>query len=370
MRSWRHCGRTPVRADVTTRHDTTLRSYVFRLRGALGDAAVLTTESGYRLVLDGHEVDADRFEALVRSTSETTDPAARLAVLDDALCIWAGPAYGDLAHEPWCRAEAARLAELHLVALERHAEARLALGRADEVAADLEAHAQEHPLREHLLALLVSALDAGGRRTDALRRLHAYRSWLREETGLDPGRELVALERELLGPDPAGSASDAGPVRGYVLADAIGEGSFGTVYRATQAAIGREVAVKVIRAELADDPAFIRRFEAEAQLVAGLEHPHIVPVYDYWREPGGAYLVFRLLRGGSAQDRLVTSGPLQLEDVTAIVEQIGGALAVAHAAGVVHRDVKPANILFDERGQAFLADFGIAVGVHTSSAST
>ena len=120
------------------------------------------------------------------------------------------------------------------------------------------------------------------------------------------------------------------------------------------------MAVKVVKRELADDRAFIHRFEAEARMVARLEHPHIVPLYDFWREPGGAFLVFRLLRGGTAEDVLAESGPLDLARVTRLVEQIGGALGCAHAAGVVHRDVKPANILFDDDGEAYLTDFGIA----------
>ena len=76
-----------------------------------------------------------------------------------------------------------------------------------------------------------------------------------------------------------------------------------------QPSVGREVAVKVVRPELADDPRFVQRFEAEAQLVARLEHPHVVPLYDYWRRPGGAFLVFRLLRGGSLSQR-IAEGPL------------------------------------------------------------
>ena len=93
-------------------------------------------------------------------------------------------------------------------------------------------------------------------------------------------------------------------VRGLELGELIAEGAFGSVYRATQPSVGREVAVKVVRPELADDPEFIRRFEAEAQIVARLEHPHIVPLYDFWREPGGAYLVMRYLRGGTAEQVL------------------------------------------------------------------
>ncbi|HEX5690487.1 MAG TPA: protein kinase, partial [Roseiflexaceae bacterium] len=88
-------------------------------------------------------------------------------------------------------------------------------------------------------------------------------------------------------------------IKGYALQDEIGVGGYGAVYRATQPSVGREVAIKVILPQYANHPDFIRRFEAEAQIVARLEHPHIVPLYDYWREPDSAYLVMRWLRGGS-----------------------------------------------------------------------
>src|SRR5262249_53951438 len=153
------------------------------------------------------------------------------------------------------------------------------------------------------------------------------------------------LERRITLGDPSLAPATGVAVPGYELAEVIGEGAFGTVYRATQPSVGREVAIKVVRRELADDPQFVRRFEAEAQLVARLEHPHVVPLYDFWRQPGGAYLVFRLLRGGSLAD-LIADGAVPLERVTRLVEEIGGALTAAHALGVVHRDVKPANVLF------------------------
>jgi WD40 repeat protein/serine/threonine protein kinase/DNA-binding XRE family transcriptional regulator len=148
-------------------------------------------------------------------------------------------------------------------------------------------------------------------------------------------------------------------IRGYQLGERIGSGGFGAVYRATQATVGREVAVKIILPHYADHPDFIRRFEAEAQLVARLEHPHIVPLYDYWREPGVAYLVMRWLRGGSLETRL-KDGPLPLDAVTPMLTQIGTALHAAHQAGVIHRDLKPANILLDPEQNAYLADFGVA----------
>jgi WD40 repeat protein len=148
-------------------------------------------------------------------------------------------------------------------------------------------------------------------------------------------------------------------IRGYELRDRIGKGGFGEVYRAYQPAVGREVAIKVIQPQYANDPDFIRRFEVEAQLVARLEHPYIVPLYDYWREPDGAYLVMRYLRAGSLRDALNRSAWTP-EMALRLLDQIASALMAAHRQGVIHRDVKPENILLDEDGNAYLTDFGIA----------
>jgi WD40 repeat protein len=126
----------------------------------------------------------------------------------------------------------------------------------------------------------------------------------------------------------------------------------------------------VIHPQYADHPDFIRRFEAEARMVARLEHPHIVPLYDYWREPGVAYLVMRYIRGGSLLT-LLEQGPPPLALTLRIMEELGAALHVAHRAGVIHRDLKPANVLLDEDAHAYLADFGIARDVaHPDAALT
>ena len=158
-------------------------------------------------------------------------------------------------------------------------------------------------------------------------------------------------------------------IRGYALGERIGNGGMGAVYRAVQPLVEREVAIKIILPKFANHPDFIRRFEAEAQLVARLEHPHIVPLYDYWREPGVAYLVMRLLRGGSVQT-LLESGPLSQEIILRVVDQVGAALSAAHRAGVVHRDLKPANVLLDEDENAYLADFGIAKNLSSPNSET
>jgi len=148
-------------------------------------------------------------------------------------------------------------------------------------------------------------------------------------------------------------------VLGYDLGERIGSGGFGVVYQAVQRNVERGVAVKIILPEFANQPPFIRRFEAEAQTVAQLEHPHIVPLYDYWREPNAAYLIMRLLRGGSLETKL-KQGPIPLSEVQRYLSQVCQGLFLAHRNGVIHRDIKPANILLDEDDNAYLADFGIA----------
>ena len=149
-------------------------------------------------------------------------------------------------------------------------------------------------------------------------------------------------------------------VRDYQLKELVGSGGFGQVYRAVQPSVDREVAIKVILPEFSDHPDFVARFQAEARTIAKLEHPHIVPLYDYWQDDDGAFLVMRYIRSGSLRDRLKADGALRQQDLGPILEQICDALAVAHAEGVIHRDLKPENILVDERGKAYLTDFGIA----------
>ncbi len=132
------------------------------------------------------------------------------------------------------------------------------------------------------------------------------------------------------------------------------------MYRAHQPAVNRDVAIKVILPKFANDPDFVRRFETEAQLIARLEHIHIVPLYDYWREPDNAYLVMRWLRGGNLAQSIQMHGVWNVTDIARLLDQVAAALTVAHRNGIVHQDLTPVNILLDEEGNALLADFGIA----------
>ncbi len=149
-------------------------------------------------------------------------------------------------------------------------------------------------------------------------------------------------------------------LRGYQIEESIGSGGFGDVLRAYQPSIGRTVAIKTVLPQYANRIWVVQRFGLEARLIARVEHPNIVPVYDYWRNPSGAYMVMRYYPRGSLKNLIENSGPLSLERTTRLLGQLAAALDTAYAHGIVHKDVKPANILLDEQDNAYLADFGIA----------
>lgn len=153
----------------------------------------------------------------------------------------------------------------------------------------------------------------------------------------------------------------------YQLLDQIGQGGMATVYKAYDPAQDRHVALKVLSPALARQEQFIQRFRREAGVVVQLRHPHIVPV-EYFGEDGGYdYLVMPYIEGGSLEDHLMNNPPSPTFGAR-VVEQVASALQYAHGRGVVHRDVKPANILIDEEGSALLSDFGLA-RIHDASSS-
>jgi len=145
----------------------------------------------------------------------------------------------------------------------------------------------------------------------------------------------------------------------YRLLEPIGKGGMAVVYRAQQTAFGRDVAVKILSSDLIDDAEFSARFRREAETIANLQHPHILPVIDYGEQAGLIYLVMRLIRGGTLASEMA-KGPLSLRRTAALLTQIASALTYAHSKGVIHRDFKPQNVLLDEEGNSYLTDFGIA----------
>ena len=177
----------------------------------------------------------------------------------------------------------------------------------------------------------------------------------------------VSRDGGALGLVPAGDGTDgrredgrAWPELGAIgltVEDELGEGGMGRVFRARDVRLGRDVAVKVLRRESAADPEFRDRFAREARTMARLEHPGIVAIHDFGTAPAGdSYLVMQLVPGGSLAER----GALPVSTAVSVARQLCDALAYAHGRGVIHRDLKPQNVLVGDDGRAKLSDFGIA----------
>jgi serine/threonine-protein kinase len=163
--------------------------------------------------------------------------------------------------------------------------------------------------------------------------------------------------------DPDGAIPVGERFGDYLVTGVLGEGGVGKVYRAVDGS-GREVALKVVKPALADDMTFRRRFSREARIAQGIEHDHVVPVLEAGEHDGTPYMVQKLIGGGTLARRVEHEGRLDVATTVRICRQVASGLDALHAAGVVHRDVKPANILLDAAtgetpGNAYIADFGL-----------
>ncbi|MEO6653156.1 MAG: BTAD domain-containing putative transcriptional regulator [Ilumatobacteraceae bacterium] len=186
--------------------------------------------------------------------------------------------------------------------------------------------------------------------------------------GLDPAVHVYQLVGRGFGSDfppvrvdrlpPAIPGGVERSVPGYELRQLIGSGQLGDVHRAYQSSVGREVAVRIFGREMLGHPQFVRRFETASQRIARVEHPHLVPLLDYWREPNRAVMVSRLMPAGHLGERIPPAGygPTQTLE---IAETVASAVVSAHRHGVVHGRIRPENVLFDAEDNAFVADLGI-----------
>lgn len=145
----------------------------------------------------------------------------------------------------------------------------------------------------------------------------------------------------------------------YKIIEQLGQGGMATVYKAYHAALDRYVALKALHPAFGEDVTFSTRFQREARVVAKLEHPHIVPVYDYAEHEKRPYLIMKFIEGDTLKARL-NQGPLTTDEIEKVVNSVGSALAYAHKQGILHRDIKPSNVLVAKDGEMYLADFGLA----------
>ncbi len=148
-------------------------------------------------------------------------------------------------------------------------------------------------------------------------------------------------------------------IGGYEITGVIGRGGMATVYKAHQVSMNRTVALKVLPRHFATDESYLQRFHQEVKIVSQLEHRSIVPVHDHGEHEGQPFIAMRYMPGGSVDD-VLARGPMSLERVLGILEQVAPALDYAHSKGVLHRDLKPSNVLMDDNDGAYLTDFGIA----------
>ncbi len=156
----------------------------------------------------------------------------------------------------------------------------------------------------------------------------------------------------------------------YEVRELLGQGAMGVVYLVYDTSLDREVAVKILSPDLVSDTTNVERFLREAKIAAQLRHPHIVTVHDHGEQDGNYFIVMPYFPGRSLEDRLKARGSLALDEAAWLLEQLAGALDYAHGKGVIHRDVKPNNVMLDEHGDAYLGDFGIAKLRHVDSQLT
>ena len=156
----------------------------------------------------------------------------------------------------------------------------------------------------------------------------------------------------------------------YELLEKIGDGGMAVVYKAKDKLLNRFIAVKILRPEFTKDAAFVENFKMESQAAAGLTHPNVVGVYDVGREGNINYIVMELIEGRTLNDIIRDEAPMDYRKVIDITKQVAAALKVAHKNKIIHRDVKPHNIMVTNEGVVKLADFGIAKAVNDATLST
>jgi Tol biopolymer transport system component/DNA-binding SARP family transcriptional activator len=343
---------------------SSLRQLVRALRDVVGDA-VRSDRQTVGLDTGSIRCDVLAFEAAL----DAGDPAK-------AVAAYRGPFLqgfflsGSPEFEEWVESERSRLRRAYEGALERLALETDAAGEAVEAVGWWRQLAEADPLATRVTVRLMAALEVAGDRAAALEVADRHAERLKEELDAEPSPEVEALARRLRAqpvahaPEPQASTRErlASAVAGrYRVTGVAGAGGMALVYRAEDLKLGRPVALKVLRPELAAAIGH-ERFLNEVDIAAGLSHPNILPVHDVGAADGLLYYVMPYVAGESLRARLAREGPLEPAEAVRIAREVAGALAYAHGRGIIHRDVKPANILLLE-DHAVVSDFGVARAV-------
>ena len=270
--------------------------------------------------------------------------------------------------EQWSAILRADLRRDVLDALDQLGSAYLDLAQYHKVGKSARRQLEINPLQESAQRLLMLSLAHSGEKAEAISQFNIYRQLLAQELEETPSAETLALYNRIEEGQLDSAVTPGRKLRDYLIIEELGQGDYGTIYRAWQPSLDREVAIKVILPQYAGNPRFIQRMEHEARLVAGLEHPHIVPIYDYWRDSNGIYFVMR--RYQEDLNTRMEQEPLTNEEVLRFLEQVAGALHAVHEQGIIHRDIKPFNILIDDRTNFYLTDFGIALDPNLEDTQT
>jgi DNA-binding SARP family transcriptional activator/tRNA A-37 threonylcarbamoyl transferase component Bud32 len=364
----------PDKPEKAARHLLTEAVHV--VRAELGETVLETSPAEVALNPGGLRCDWMSFRKAVEEKDWATAAAAYEGPFLDGFYL-----DGSVPFERWAETMRERAAR-------DYARALGALARAADEAGDVQAavewwgrSAVHEPHSTPVALGLMAALARAGERARAVRFAAAFAARMREEMEMEPDPQVLeAMERlraqpvrasssgnSPAGPEPpdGGTGAPAGPaleVAGLEVIRQIGMGSVAEVYLAREPALGRLVAVKVLAGPYARDTVVQRRFEREARAAARIQHPHVATIFRIGTTPEGApFLVMPYVSGGSLEDRVAATGRLPVADARRCMAQAAAGLAAAHRLGIVHRDVRPANLLYDrDTDRVLLTDFGLA----------
>ena len=333
-----------------------VQTYVSRLRGVLDNDRIRSGPGGYSLTVHDGEFDVDRYLVTVeqaRAAARSGDPARAAALYTTVDDLWNGQPWAELADRFWALESVKRLTSLRATAGEEHAECLLEMGDASGALERVQLLLAGDPLENGLRRVEMTALYRLGRAVEATRAFQHHRTTMLERTGLEPPAELSDLEARIVRQDP--SLDGSGPtIRGFELIERLDESELGVVWRARQPSLEREVRLTVVDPAVADDPEFIRYFDAQVRQFSRVDHPSVGSLLDAWRDYRGAFIVSPLPL--TVADSPPTGG-WSVAAVRNLLADLGSAAAELHRHGLSVGRIGLGDIGLDDSGRAMLLGF-------------